>query len=335
MTPSVSSPIRVSSGELPPGGVVCGREGFMKLNMQLDFINRSPVRRQCAVVARSFGSVGVGRVLGAPSSFIRAPRHLCDDRDLISIVISGGGRFQVEGVQGNDRYAGHGAAFLESRRASALHSLDDSTAWTICMERAPLEPLLAGITAPLQRCVQGDNPGLRLLDGYLKTLFALDRDCDPTLATLHIRDLALNALGVRGDAQALVRERGVHAARQSAVLEAIRRRAGEPDLDPAQVADHMGLSARYLHRLLEPTGRTFSEHLLKLRLERARAMLCDADCLLKIAEIARASGFSDLSHFNRSFRRAFGDTPYGVRVRAARPRDHSRFDKPLPPCTQP
>ena len=41
---------------------------------------------------------------------------------------------------------------------------------------------------------------------------------------------------------------------------------------------------------------------------------------IKIAAIARAAGFSDISHFNRSFRRAFGDTPFGVRARAARRR---------------
>jgi AraC-like DNA-binding protein len=322
MTPSVALPIRVSAGELPSGGVVRGREGFMKLNMQLDFINRSPVCRQCAVVARSFGPVGVGRVLGPPSSFVRAPRHLSDNRDLISLVISGGGRFQVEGVQGSDRYTANGAAVLESRRPSALHSLDNSRAWTICMERAPLEPLLAEIQAPLQRCLPADNPGLRLLEGYLGTLFSLDRDCDPALAAVHISDLVLNALGVRGEAHALIRERSVHTARQRAVLDSIRRRADEHGLDPAQVADALSMSVRYLHRLLEPTGRTFSEHLLQLRLERAVARLRDPDCRLRIADIARDAGFCDISHFNRSFRRAFGDTPYGLRVRAARRRDH-------------
>ena len=40
----------------------------------------------------------------------------------------------------------------------------------------------------------------------------------------------------------------------------------------------------------------------------------------RIADIAFACGFSDISHFNRSFRRAFGDTPHGMRVRSARAR---------------
>jgi transcriptional regulator GlxA family with amidase domain len=43
---------------------------------------------------------------------------------------------------------------------------------------------------------------------------------------------------------------------------------------------------------------------------------------LKIAVVATDAGFSDISHFNRTFRRTFGDTPYGVRVRAARRRQN-------------
>lgn len=314
-------PIRVSSGPLPAGTVVRGHEGFMKFNMQLDFANHSPTGRKLSVVARSFGPVGVGRVDGTPSSFYRRSHHLADGRDLLSIVISGGGRFELDGIRGENRFAGHGAAILESRSASALHSLDDSTAWTICMERAPMEPLLAAISQPLQRCLQGDNPGLRLLDAYLAALFSLQQEWDLALVTLHIRDLALSALGVRGDVQAMVREGGVQAARQAAALATIRERACEPGLDAEFVAGQMGFSVRYLHRLLESTGRSFAEHLLDRRLDCALAMLRGSDTVhLKIGEIASRAGFSDISHFNRSFRRRFGDTPYGVRVRAFRQR---------------
>ena len=157
------------------------------------------------------------------------------------------------------------------------------------------------------------------MSSYLATLFALERECDPRLASLHIRDLALSALGVTGDAQALVRERSVRTARLQTVLDRLAHDAAEPGLDPARLAERLGLSVRYLHRLLEPTGRSFSEHLLACRLERAAAMLRDPDLgHLRIGIIATKAGFSDISHFNRSFRHAFGDTPYGVRVRAAR-----------------
>ena len=62
------------------------------------------------------------------------------------------------------------------------------------------------------------------------------------------------------------------------------------------------MSPRYLHKLLEPTGRSFAQHLLQRRLDCAAAMLRDPECAqLKISEVAAQSGFADISHFNLSF----------------------------------
>lgn len=294
-----------------------GRQGFMRQNMELNFVNHSPVGGEFSVTAKNFGLVRVARVDGTPSTFTRARRHLADNRDLISLVISNGAEFSFDGGAGSARYGRHGAAVLESRRESVLHCIAHGLAWTIIMDRAPLEPHLAGRQA-VQRCIPA-SPALRLLDAYLATLFGLDQEFDGALAGQHIRDLALSALGVPGNSQALVRERGVAAARLQVLLERLARDAAEPGLDPAGFAERMGLSVRYLHRLLEPTGRSFSEHLLACRLARAAKMLRDPSCAtLRIGEIADRAGFSDLSHFSRSFRRHYGDTPLGWRVRGLR-----------------
>ena len=117
-------------------------------------------------------------------------RHLADGKDIVSIVISRGGRFSVEGVEGEANCGPHGAAVLESRRESVLHSPDETPVWTICMDRAPLEPLLGDMRRPLQQCLQGDNPGLRLLGGYLGALCRVDGACQPGLISQHIRELA-------------------------------------------------------------------------------------------------------------------------------------------------
>jgi AraC-like DNA-binding protein len=71
---------------------------------------------------------------------------------------------------------------------------------------------------------------------------------------------------------------------------------------------------RYVHHLLEPTGRTFSEHLLDRRLARAVELLRDPSHeIRRIADIAFEVGFKDLSYFNRMFRRRYGGTPTDVR----------------------
>lgn len=306
------------------------RQDFTRHNMELEFVDRSTSAKPFSVVAKDFGSIRVADMDGRASSLIRARRHLADGKDLISIVISRSGRFSVEGVEGPGGFGAHGAAVLESRREGALHAFDDSRAWTISLERAPLEPMLADLRLPLQRCIPGDSPALHLLNGYLGTLFALEQPCDGVLAGQHIRDLALCALDVTGDMQALVRERGVRGARLRTVLDLLVQASVEPGLDPVRFAARLNMSARYLHRLLEPSGRTFSEHVLSSRLERAASMLRDpAFASLRIGEIAARAGFADISHFNRSFRRAYGETPKGLRAWAAR----QSINKPNPMWT--
>jgi AraC-like DNA-binding protein len=282
-----------------------------------DFVSHAD-NRPFSITARDFGAVRVARVDGTASSMIRRRHHFADGRDMLAVVISGGGQFRVEGVQGLDHYGAGGAAVLDSARESTLQALDDTMTWSICIDRPPIEPMLAAVDGPVQRCI-GGSPALNLLGGYLSALFTMKQQLDGALVSQHISDLMLSALGVTGDMQALVRERGAAAARLQVLLHRLSRDAAEPGLDAARLAARMGVSVRYLHRLLEPTGRSFSEHLLACRLARATALLRDPACaLLRISEIAARAGFADASHFSRSFRRHYGDTPHGWRVRTMR-----------------
>jgi AraC-like DNA-binding protein len=73
---------------------------------------------------------------------------------------------------------------------------------------------------------------------------------------------------------------------------------------------------RYLQRLLESMGTSFTAHVNQLRLQRAFTLLIEArDGKGRISDVALQAGFSDISHFNRLFRSRFGDTPSGVRAR--------------------
>ena len=74
----------------------------------------------------------------------------------------------------------------------------------------------------------------------------------------------------------------------------------------------MGISPRYLQRLLHETGKSFTEHVNELRLNRALTLLLAADSRRRVSDIGFEVGFSDLAHFYRLFRARFGDTPKGV-----------------------
>jgi AraC-like DNA-binding protein len=110
---------------------------------------------------------------------------------------------------------------------------------------------------------------------------------------------------------------GRKAARRRAVLAEIARRFCDPEFDLTDAARNLGLSQRYIQRLLEETGKSFTEHVLECRLQRVRGMLMDSRHQhMAIIDIALASGFSDVSHFNHMFRRRFGETPSAVRAAA-------------------
>jgi transcriptional regulator GlxA family with amidase domain len=67
-----------------------------------------------------------------------------------------------------------------------------------------------------------------------------------------------------------------------------------------------------VQKLLKETGKSFTEHIARCRLERAFAMLTDPRHLhLAIIDIAFAVGFGEFSHFNRMFHKRFGETPSG------------------------
>ena len=104
-------------------------------------------------------------------------------------------------------------------------------------------------------------------------------------------------------------------AKARAILAEVARRFSDPNFDLDNVAGALGLSRRYVQKLLKGTGKSFTEHVAGCRLERAFAMLTDPRHLhLPITDIAFAVGFGDVSHFNRMFHKRFGETPSGVRA---------------------
>jgi AraC-like DNA-binding protein len=106
------------------------------------------------------------------------------------------------------------------------------------------------------------------------------------------------------------------AAHLAAILDHIATHYDEPGLSVAAAAEAQGISPRYLQRLVQSTGMTFTEHVNELRLQWAFALLTEAhDNERRISDIALDAGFSDISHFNRLFRSRFGDTPSRVRAR--------------------
>lgn len=80
----------------------------------------------------------------------------------------------------------------------------------------------------------------------------------------------------------------------------------------ADAARHVGLSSgRARHVFVEETGLPFRTYILWLRLNRAVELYSGGESL---TEAAHGAGFSDSSHFSRTFRRMFGVSADSLRV---------------------
>jgi transcriptional regulator GlxA family with amidase domain len=112
-------------------------------------------------------------------------------------------------------------------------------------------------------------------------------------------------------------ERGLRATRTASIIAEIHNGFSDQQFSTRALAGKLGLSVRYVQDLVKDSGRSITERILELRLQKAHAMLTnDLSCKLKISDVAASCGFNELSHFHRCFRRRFGATPAQLRADA-------------------
>lgn len=145
---------------------------------------------------------------------------------------------------------------------------------------------------------------------------------DKTPSGLAFVDTLTTALSMQ-----LVKQAGVHVPAhvpaRGGLAPAVRRRVLElmeahaaTSLTIDMLAREAGLSpAHFARAFKESVGRAPHQHLLMLRLERARRLLDVPDAAL--SDVALRTGFADQAHFTRFFKRQFGVTP-GALVQSRR-----------------
>lgn len=103
---------------------------------------------------------------------------------------------------------------------------------------------------------------------------------------------------------------GIRAALGARDSSASGRGWGDSDLSASSIAIRFGITPRYVARLFEREGTIFTAFMLEQRLCHARSLLEDSSrAEISVSAIALASGFGDISYFNKCFRRRYGMTP--------------------------
>lgn len=231
-----------------------------------------------------------------------------------SETIQNGNRTVLDGLSAT----GHAFSkpFDVSIRPASAHSYYDNLNLVI-----PRDELLKRSPRADERLLGSfkDQAPFRLLVQYLKLLDSSSSvTTDPSVLELagnHILDLLALLLGPSRDAEWAAARGGLRASRLASLQNYLQERHHECHLSAVTAASALSISERYVHDLIAESGESFTEAVNRLRLERAKRLLGDpAHRHWRVGEIALAVGFSDLSYFNRLFRRRFGDTPNGFRA---------------------
>jgi AraC-like DNA-binding protein len=153
------------------------------------------------------------------------------------------------------------------------------------------------------------------LDAFAGQLDSLDEPERDLVADNFCRLLAVACGAAAGE-----HEEAIRLARLEEAKRYISLHLADPELTPQKVAAALKMPVRQLHLLFEPSGTSFSQYVLRRRLEECRAALLNPVGGRSVTDIALAFGFNSLWTFNRTFRRAFGVTPSEARGRATAPR---------------
>ncbi len=263
----------------------------------------------------SLATLELSRVTATAQHVRRTPALIAatvEDYFLVSIQTAGTGRITQDGRTAE---LGPGDfALYDSTRPYALDFDGDFQQYVLMLPGPTLRSQVRATHELTARPVSGTSGAGHLTIAMIRTLAADIGVLEPAAAAAvaqgveHIVVAGLSSLaGVTAPEPSL-------AARRAEVKAAALARLRDPDLAVATLAGALHTSPSTLHRAFAGEPCSLTEWIWAQRLDAVRADLCDpAQRHRTISDLAFSWGFSDASHFSRSFRARFGVSPRAVR----------------------
>jgi AraC-like DNA-binding protein len=293
------------------------REELCRCTLRVDVQPVNGGSIDCKLQVSLVGGILLAVPSGSSAEFLRTRETLKDGYDGVSFVIAASGRVAMS-------YAQQSFELPESQMClgdlSVVSSSRISNECQVKNIRIPRSLLLSVCPKAEDRLGQvfSDQSLIReTITRYHALAAGLGPQADVVgqhLMAQHMVDLVALLLGTDADRTELATNRGHAAARLDLMRADVVANLSHGDLTIYSVASKAGLSPRHAQRLFERTGTTFTEFLLEQRLLRARKLLLDPlNRSRKVSDLAHSAGFTDVSYFNRVFRRRFGVTPSDMR----------------------
>jgi AraC-like DNA-binding protein len=285
--------------------------------LRVDFEPARDVPFQASATSLALPGLHLIQASSSPARISRSGEYLADGNDDAVLAINRAGVVAVESGGREEILHEQAAVLLMGDEPTSYCRMSPGQSLTLRVPRAMLRSIAARTDDGVMRLIPGNRGALVLLSRYAGWLLKVGESLDPALLNLcvkHIEDVLALTLGAADDFKEIARTRGLRAARLRTAKAYIEEHSHRRELSVGGAAAHLCVTPRYLQRLFEEDGTTFSEFLLTQRLARAHQRLCEPDSVhAAISTIAYDVGFGDLSYFNRRFRRLYGLTPREVR----------------------
>ena len=316
--PPPSGPIRFALGDAPEHErAALLQESFARMGLAYEIqpLGDAPLIADVALHALPDLLLGVGKIHGSRNRRTRAMVE--DGTDDVALLVNLKGPHLI--TQGNrELVLGDGeAVFMSGSDPSSYTHRPPGDLLALRFPKARFAQLVNGVQDRYMERIPNTTPNLRFLTNYLGMAWDERTTASPELRHLmvaHIYGLMTLLVGATRDAEQEARGRGLRAARLHTIKQDIAQYLDRSELSLTALAERHRCTPRFLQRLFEMEGTTFTEYVLAQRLARAHRMVIDPRCDgQKISAIAYDCGFGDVSYFNRAFRRRFGLTPTDLR----------------------
>jgi AraC-like DNA-binding protein len=284
--------------------VVCGR--FVPASS----LDKSQNDFDASLVTRAVGPLEISHFRAPPHFWSREKKHIsADDHDdiLLSILLSGSGALEQDG-----------RTVVQRQHEIVLYDTSQSFRYDLASEivlvKIPRRLLASRYTNLRSLMAVGVRTDLSLnallMDLATRTMLLDVPDDSSTTVGARLASSVLDLVSAVIDLE--IEERGALNHQRMSQLERAQRYAvanlGDETLSPEGMAKRGAVSLRTLNRLFAKIGTTPMRWVWQRRLQASHSALSEG-CATSVTDAAFQFGFSEVSHFSRSFKAAYGVSP--------------------------